>query len=285
MRNKSKNYYMISQNKTIGKNVFDFFCSDVRILQIILMGTLLLLGVVFRDFSIQLIQIMFTFTAGIFTQWIWRKILNCELAYFSTLITCLGLSILIRSEFIWVHPALAVIVISSKFIIRIRSKHLFNPAMLGVILGINLFPNTWISPGQWGYELTLGIWIITFGFIVSGRAGISEISLAFLIFYFSLLAFRVIYFGYQWEVWFHQLQNGALILFTFFMITDPKTIPNHRIARILHAFIVAIVAYVWAFYFFKTNNLIWALFLCSPIVILWDLLFHEKKYEWKSVLK
>ena len=263
-------------------SLVEFIRSDVRILQIFLMGTLLSIGVFFRDFSILPLQIGLTFLAGILTQFLWMRILKIEIPYFSTIITCLGLSLLLRSDYIWVHPLISFTVNSSKFIIRVRGKHIFNPAMLGVILGISFLPGTWVSPGQWGYELTVGIWLIAFGFIVSGRARISEISYAFLFFYFSLLAYRIINFGYRWDVLFHQLQNGALILFAFFMITDPKTIPNHKIARILHALLVACVAYAWAFQYFKTNNLIWALFLCSPVVILWDLLFKEKKYEWGS---
>ncbi|MBP7284446.1 MAG: RnfABCDGE type electron transport complex subunit D [Leptospiraceae bacterium] len=269
-------------NESPVNSLVEFIRSDVRILQIFLMGTLLSIGVFFRDFSILPLQIGLTFLAGILTQFLWMRILKIEIPYFSTIITCLGLSLLLRSDYIWVHPLISFTVNSSKFIIRVRGKHIFNPAMLGVILGISFLPGTWVSPGQWGYELTVGIWLIAFGFIVSGRARISEISYAFLFFYFSLLAYRIINFGYRWDVLFHQLQNGALILFAFFMITDPKTIPNHKIARILHALLVACVAYAWAFQYFKTNNLIWALFLCSPVVILWDLLFKEKKYEWGS---
>jgi Na+-transporting NADH:ubiquinone oxidoreductase subunit NqrB len=261
-------------------NLLLFLRSDVRILQIFLMGTLLSIGVFFRDFSIMPMQIALTFLSGLFTQYLWTKFLKIEIAYFSTLITCLGLSLLLRSDFFWVHPLIAFLVNSSKFLVRIRGKHIFNPAMLGVILGINLLPGTWVSPGQWGFELTVGIWLIAFGFVVSSRARISEISYAFLFFYFSLLGYRILNFGYRWEVLFHQLQNGALILFTFFMITDPKTIPNHKTARILHALLVAVVAYAWAFQYFRTNNLIWALFLCSPVVILWDIVFKDEKYNW-----
>ncbi len=268
-------------NLNLRVNTFYFFLrSDVRILQIFLMGTLLGIGVFFRDFSIHPMQIALTFLAGTVTQAIWMRILKIEIAFFSTLISCLGMSLLIRSDYLWVHPMIASIVISSKYAFRIRGKHIFNPAMLGVILGINFFPGTWVSPGQWGFELTIGIWLIAFGFIVSGRARISEISYAFLFFYFSLLAYRITKFEYRWDVLLHQLQNGALILFTFFMITDPKTIPDNRIARILHALLVATVAYAWAFQYFKTNNLVWALFLTSPVVILWDLLFKAEKYVW-----
>jgi Na+-transporting NADH:ubiquinone oxidoreductase subunit NqrB len=254
--------------------------SDVRLLQIFLMGTLLGIGVFFRDFSIHPFQIALTFLSGILTQLIWMRILKIDISFLSTVISCFGMSLLIRSDSFWVHPLIAFLVISSKYTIRIRGKHLFNPAMLGVILGINLFPGTWISPGQWGFELTVGIWLLVFGFIVSGRARISEISYAFLFFYFSFLSYRILRFDYRWDVLFHQLQNGALILFTFFMITDPKTIPDHRAGRILHALLVAMIAYAWAFQFYKTNNLIWALFLTTPIVPLWDLIFKAEKYTW-----
>lgn len=269
----------LNLNARLGE-FYSLLRTDVRILQIFLMGTLLGIGVFFRDFSIHPMQIALTFLAGTFAQALWMRFLKIEIAFFSTLISCLGMSLLIRSDSFWVHPVISFLVISSKYCIRFRGKHLFNPAMLGVILAINIFPGAWVSPGQWGFELTVGIWLLAFGFIVSGRARISEISYAFLFFYFSLLTYRILKFDYRWDVLLHQFQNGALILFTFFMITDPKTIPNHRIARILHALLVATIAYAWAFQYFKTNNLIWALFLSTPIVPIWDLLFKEEKYIW-----
>jgi Na+-transporting NADH:ubiquinone oxidoreductase subunit NqrB len=259
-----------------------FLRTDIRFLQIFLMGILLSIGVLVRDFSISAVQIALTFFAGILTQFLWTKYLKLKIPYLSAIIACLGLSLLLRSDSLWVHPCISVITISSKFLIRFRGKHLFNPSMLGVILGISLFPGTWISPGQWGFELTIGIWLLAFGFIVSSRAGISEISYAFLLFYFSFLSFRIVHYGYNWNVLYHQFQNGALILFAFFMISDPKTIPNHKLARVIYAFFVAIVAYVWAFHFYLTNHLIWALFLCSPVVVLLDLKFKEKIYEWNA---
>ena len=151
-------------NESPVNSLVEFIRSDVRILQIFLMGTLLSIGVFFRDFSILPLQIGLTFLAGILTQFLWMRILKIEIPYFSTIITCLGLSLLLRSDYIWVHPLISFTVNSSKFIIRVRGKHIFNPAMLGVILGISFLPGTWVSPGQWGYELTVGIWLIAFGF-------------------------------------------------------------------------------------------------------------------------
>ncbi|MEM7182618.1 MAG: RnfABCDGE type electron transport complex subunit D [Spirochaetota bacterium] len=262
------------------KSSFVFF-REIRFLQILLMGSLLTIGVVLQDFSVRIEQILLTFCLGIATQFLALRILGLQkVGYLSAIITCMGTSLLLRSNNLWVPAASCSLAIAAKFLLRIRNKHLFNPAMLSVIIGINVFPNSWISPGQWGYELAMLAWLLAFGFLVATRARTHEMSLGFLAFYGALLAIRTWYFGYEWQVWLHQFQNGALILFTFFMITDPKTSPDHLIARLLHTLLVALVAFVWQFYFFWNSNLIYALLLASFVVPIWDRLFIAKKFEW-----
>lgn len=82
-------------------------------------------------------------------------------------------------------------------------------------------------------------------------------------------------------VFVHQLGNGALLLFTFFMISDPMTIPNHRRARLLFAAIVAGSAIFWQYGLFKPNALVWALFLCTPPVPLPDRWWPAEKLQWR----
>ena len=260
--------------------------SDIRIYQIPLMMTLLLIGVLVQDFSIRIEQVLLTYLFGITTQYLFLQYLNIkEVGYLSVIITCTGLSLLVRSNTLWVHPLLAIIVNSSKFIIRIDGKHIFNPAMLGVILGLNIFPSTWISPNQWGYEFHIITWIIFFGMVVSGKSGNLIISISFLIFYVGILTSRIVYFGYRWEVLYHQITNGSLLLFTFFMITDPKTIPNHPLGKILYALIVSIIAYYWQFKLYKNNALIYGLFIATPIVPIIDKILKYKKFEWGEASK
>jgi len=250
------------------------------------MGTLLLIGVFVQDFSIHIEQVLLTYTFGILTQYTFLRILNIkEVGYLSAIITCTGLSLLVRSNTLWVHPALAIIVNSSKFIIRIDGKHLFNPAMLGVILGLNIFPSTWISPNQWGYEFHIITWIIFFGMIVSGKSGNLIISFSFLFFFVGLLTIRITYYGYRWEVLYHQLTNGSLLLFTFFMITDPKTIPNHPLSKILYALVVSIIAYYWQFKLYNNNGLIYALFFATPLVPVLDKILKYQKFNWGEAPK
>jgi Na+-translocating ferredoxin:NAD+ oxidoreductase RnfD subunit len=80
----------------------------------------------------------------------------------------------------------------------------------------------------------------------------------------------------------HHLQNGALLLFAFFMISDPMTTPDRRSARILHAVCVAAVAFAWQFLFYKSNGLIWALLFCVPLVPLLDAVLPGKRFRWRE---
>ena len=76
------------------------------------------------------------------------------------------------------------------------------------------------------------------GAIVTRRAERGDISWGFLAMYLSAIAARDAWFGYRFAVWTHQLDSGALLLFAFFMISDPMTSPNSRRGRIAHAAVV-----------------------------------------------
>src|SRR5436190_421858 len=79
----------------------------------------------------------------------------------------------------------------------------------------------------------------------------------------------------------HRLQNGALMIFTFHMISDPKTTPNTRAGRILFACLVAAGAAFVAFVLFRPNGPIWALAALAPIVPLIDRFLPGPRYDWK----
>jgi enediyne biosynthesis protein E5 len=253
---------------------------DPRFFQISFLGILLLVGVFLKDFSIQFFQIFLTFSFGFLTQTLWTRFLKLNAGYLSAFVTCLGTSILLRADSNYIHPIIITLAISSKFILRINDKHIFNPAMFGVILAINFFPGSWISTGQWGFEIYLSSFLFFLGFIVTSKARVGIISLSFLVFYFGFLFYRIQFFGYSKDVFYHQIQNGSLILFSFFMISDPMTSPNHNYAKIIHTFIVAFIAYLIAYKFFKPNALVWALFISSPVVLFLDKIFKKQKYTW-----
>jgi enediyne biosynthesis protein E5 len=254
---------------------------DARLYQIAFLATLLTIGALVRDFALRPEQMALTFAAGLATQALCIRLLGLKrVGYLSALITCFGLSILLRADTLWVHPLAACIAIGSKFALRFRGKHIYNPANLGVMSAVLLLPGAWISPGQWGTDLALAGWFVVLGALVTERARRWDISWTFLACFLGLIAIRVLWLGQSSAVFLHQLGNGALLLFSFFMISDPMTIPNRRSMRILYAVVVALVAFWWQYALFKPNALVWALFLCTPAVPVLDWVVRGERFGW-----
>ena len=201
--------------------------ADPRLFQIFSLGILLAAGAYFRDFSLRPAQVVLTFAAGLLTQAAcWTLTPSKPRSLRSAIITCLSLTLLLRADNLFAHPIAAAAAILSKSLFRFRGKHLFNPATFGLIFAIVLLPGTWVSPGQWGQDVAIAGWVVMLGMLVTSRARRGDISWTFLAFYLGALALRVEFLGQRWAVWTHQLESGALLLFAFFMISDPMTGPN-----------------------------------------------------------
>jgi Na+-transporting NADH:ubiquinone oxidoreductase subunit NqrB len=255
---------------------------DARIYQIVFLALLLTFGVLARDFTLRPVQMLLAFAAGLATQAAWLRARGLQhKGYLSALVTCFGLAILLRADSVWVHPLAACLAISAKFLLRIGGRHLYNPANLGVVAATTLLPGAWVSPGQWGNALAAAVWFVTLGTVVTDRARRGDIAWAFLAAWLGAVALRVAWLGPSWAVWLHQLGNGALLLFAFFMISDPMTTPVDRRARVAYAVGVALLAYAWQYVLFRPNALIWALFLATPAVPLINRLRGGSEFAWR----
>jgi Na+-transporting NADH:ubiquinone oxidoreductase subunit NqrB len=200
----------------------------------------------------------------------------------SPLISALGLSLLLRVEQGWVMALAAFVAIASKFIFRINGKHFFNPANLGIIAAISLTPGAWVSPGQWGEEIWYALIFIGAGGMVLKRVGRWDTTAAFLGSYAFLEALRNLYLGWTWDVWAHRLMSGSLLLFALFMVTDPRSIPNARPARLIWALAIAGLTFVLRNYFYVSTAVFWALFLLSPLTLLLDHLWTAQPFNWRK---
>ena len=139
-------------------------------------------------------------------------------------------------------------------------------------------PGAWLSPGNGpGHGRRP---VVRGGITVTLRQAF-DIAWAFLACYGALLVGRVVYLDQRWAVLLNQLSSGGLLLFTFFMITDPMTTPNDRRMRWLYAAGVAVLAFVWQFVWYRNGGPVWALFLLSPLVPLLDRLMPGPKHAWK----
>lgn len=255
---------------------------DARWLQIGAVGGLLMFGVLLRDFALRWEQSALCFAGALAAQWAWMRILGLKnVGYLSAIVTGIGLSVLVRADSLWVHPLVAALAISAKFTVRIGNKHIFNPANLGVMIAILFLPGAWLSPGQWGSDMIAALWFIALGVTVTVSARRFDIAWAFLACYGLLLVGRLLWLDQRWAVLLNQLSSGGLLLFTFFMITDPMTTPNDRRMRWLYAALVATLAFIWQFVWYRNGGPVWALFLLSPLVPLLDWLRPGAKHQWR----
>ena len=132
---------------------------DPRDLQIAFLGSFLVLGVGFLRLPIELWMPPLLLVSTCAVQWACERVLRLPSSGFrSPLITGLGLSLLLRTDAVWVPPLAAIIAIGAKYLIRVRGKHVFNPGMLGLTVCILFSGHAWCSPSQWGEGMARMAW-------------------------------------------------------------------------------------------------------------------------------
>jgi len=257
--------------------------ADPRYYQIAALASLLVYGMGWLDFEIALPQAFVTLGAVLFTQWIFTRL--WRLPAFdskSALISGLSLCLLLRTNSLWLPAAGAAVTISSKFLLRWRGKHLFNPTNFGIVaMMLATGGHVWVSPGQWGNPAFFAFLMACLGGLVVNRAARSDVTIAWLVFYLSLVFGRSLSLGEPLTIPVHRLESGALLLFAFFMISDPRTTPNSRLGRLIFAAVLAYVGWYIQFRLFRTNGALWALAGCSMMVPFIDCLLPGDRYVWR----
>jgi Na+-transporting NADH:ubiquinone oxidoreductase subunit NqrB len=220
------------------------------------------------------------------TQAIWILIVKSSLKSLkSALITGLGLSILLQTGSDLTLIAAGVLAISSKFIIRINNKHLFNPANFGIIAGILLFQDAWISPGQWGSDAYFLLILSLLGGFILFRIGRLDTSVIFLGSLFLLEFMRTyLYQGWGMDVLLHKFSSGTLLLFAFFMITDPMTIPYCRKGRVIWSLLVSVLTFALSNWIQIYTAPIWVIFFLTPLTVLIDKVYPSSRFEWNNLI-
>ncbi len=244
---------------------------DARVWQVAVLGGGLLFGVSSLDFPLSLAVVGCTLAAAILSEYLLSLLpgISREPRPLSALISALSVLLLFRSSVSWTYPLVVLIALSSKYLIRFRERHWLNPTNFGVLLGTLLLPG-WVSSGQWGHLTTLPLALGGLGILVLLRAGRLDSAMAFLTVHALLELARIAYYGYPFPVFIHRLNNGALWLFTFYMLTDPKTTPQQRSGRVAHASLVALLAFFLAEWWYWKDTFLWALLFAAPVVPLLD---------------
>jgi Na+-transporting NADH:ubiquinone oxidoreductase subunit NqrB len=254
---------------------------DPRYYQIAVLGALLAYGVGTLDFDVSLPCAALLIGTAVATQYactiVWKlPVFDAR----SALISGLSLCLLLRTNSLVIASAAAVVAIASKFVLRVRGKHVFNPTNLGIVALMAATGDVWVSPGQWGNVAFFAFLMACLGGLVVNRAARSDVTLAFMASWIALVFARSVWLGEPLSIPGHRLENGALLLFAFFMISDPKTTPDSRAGRTVFAMLIALCGWYVQFRWFRTNGLLWSLAGCSMLVPLIDRLLPGRRYAW-----
>ena len=189
----------------------------------------------------------------------------------SAYITGISVGILIRSNVLWPYIITAVLSIMSKYVLRYKGRHLWNPSNFGV--SWMLFLNSMNIAGlsiQWGSNLAAMSVIWVLGLLIVNRAKRLHVTVAYIISFVILAYVRCLITGDTFLAELAPLTGPMYQLFIFFMITDPGTSVSTKKGRIIVVIIVALVEFI-----LRLNNFIYApfyaLFLVGPLAKYIDL--------------
>lgn len=260
------------------------FKHDARDFQILFLALFLFLGVWTRDWTIRPVMVGAALASCLVTQWLGDRLARTNNPSLrSAMITGLSLCLLLRANSPLTVALAGALSISSKFVLRFRGKHFFNPSNLGIIAVILLTGDAWITPGQWGNDLWCVLLFFAAGGLVTRKVGRLDTTGTFLGLFALMEAGRNLWLGWTWDVYAHKMMSGSLLLFSFFMITDPRAIPDDRRARILWAALVAVLTYYLRNRWFVPTAPFWALFFLSPLTLVFDWFRPAGRFDWSPL--
>jgi Na+-translocating ferredoxin:NAD+ oxidoreductase RnfD subunit len=158
-----------------------------------------------------------------------------------------------------VFAGVAAFSLLTKYLIRYRGNHIFNPSNIGLVVAFLLLGVTRVEPLDFwwaplnAWMLAAYVIIIGGGLLITRRlhllelAGVYWIGLAVGL---GLLALSGHCMVARWsfapvcgfDYWRVIVASPEVMIFLFFMITDPKTVPTGRVGRIMFGLLVAVAS-------------------------------------------
>jgi Na+-translocating ferredoxin:NAD+ oxidoreductase RnfD subunit len=201
------------------------------------------------------------------------KWLNLASAYISGI----SVGILIRSPAFWPYALCSVISIMSKYVLRVKGRHLWNPSNFGICVLLFLAPETVAALTiQWGNFIwpLLVIWIL--GSVIIWRAKRIHISVTYVLSFLAFAFLRSWITGDPWRSEISPITGPMYQLFVFFMITDPKTTVRSIKWQCIVVFLVAFVEMM-----LRLNHVVYAplyaLFLVGPTAMLIEIWLESRR--------
>jgi enediyne biosynthesis protein E5 len=195
----------------------------------------------------------------------------------SAYITGISVGILVRSPAFWPYAICSIVSIMSKYVLRVKARHIWNPSNFGISVLLFLAPETVASLSiQWGNYLLPMIVIWCLGAVIVWRVRRFHITATYVVSFFAFAFLRSWITGSPWQSEIAPITGPMYQLFIFFMVTDPKTTVRTKRGQCLVVFLVAVVEMI-----LRLNQVIYApfyaLFLVGPAALLVEMWLDSRR--------
>ena len=183
----------------------------------------------------------------------------------SAYVSGISVGILVRSPAFWPYALCSAISITSKYVLRVRERHLWNPTNFGVVMMLVLAPDAVAGLSvQWGNNLLPMVFVWAFGSVILWMVDRLNITVTYVLSFLFFAVLRAWITGHTMISEIAPITGPMYQLFIFFMITDPKTTVGPKWAQNLVAVLIAALEMVFRLMEFVYAPF-YALFIIGPI--------------------
>jgi Na+-translocating ferredoxin:NAD+ oxidoreductase RnfD subunit len=195
----------------------------------------------------------------------------------SAYITGISVGILIRSPAFWPYALCSAISITSKYVLRVKGRHIWNPSNFGISVMLFLAADTVATLSiQWGNYLLPLLVIWALGCVIVWRVRRLHITATYVVSFLAFAFLRSWMTGSPWQSEVAPITGPMYQLFVFFMVTDPKTTVRSKTGQCIVVFLVAVAEMVM-----RLRQIVYApfyaLFLVGPAALLIEMWIDSRR--------
>jgi Na+-translocating ferredoxin:NAD+ oxidoreductase RnfD subunit len=195
----------------------------------------------------------------------------------SAYITGISVGILVRSPAVWPYLLCSVLSILSKYVLRYKGRHLWNPSNFGIAALLFLSGESVGSLSiQWGNHVWAMLVIWALGAFIIWRLRRFHITATYVAAFIVFALLRSWTTGSAWQSEIAPITGPMYQLFIFFMITDPKTTVSSKRGQCIVVLAVALVESVLRS-FQVVYAPYYALFMVGPAALLAQTWWRARK--------
>ena len=200
----------------------------------------------------------------------------------SSYISGISVGMLVRSPAFWPYALCSAISITSKYVLRVDGRHIWNPSNFGICVLLFLASHTVAGLSiQWGNYLWPMLIIWTLGSVTIWRLKRFHICVTYVISFLVFAFVRSWITGHPWQAEVAPITGPMYQLYVFFMITDPKTTVHAKWAQCVVVFLVAVVEMI-----LRLAEVVYApfyaLFLVGPAANLIEIWWQSRRQTGSS---